>query len=94
MKLYVRPEVAPDVINGSIQRAVRAGKRWRTGVRADIFVREEKPRLLFRAPVVDVESNQCSDGSCFQIIHWSHADRFFDTRETKKHVAAALARLA
>lgn len=29
-----------------------------------------------------------------QVIYWSHFDRFFDTKETKKHIAAALARPA
>lgn len=135
MKLYVRPHFVAQVVIGDIQCAIRPGSRWRAGLRADIFAREEKPRLLFRAPVVKVQTLSIKKNKYFldgkpmafddarmgwifglaglpsesrwvglfflrsfpfsgQVIYWSHFDRFFDTKETKKHIAAALARPA
>lgn len=128
MKIYFRPPLVPRVVTGDIQCAIRPTSYWRAGVRADIFAREEKPRLLFRAPVVKVQTLSVGQGELFiegrpasvvemdfifdlaglpthvrdfvvtrfvgQVIFWSHADRFFDTRETKQRIDAALARIA
>ena len=63
----------PFVTDGSKRHTIRAGNRWKAGIRADLFVRprQKDMRLLFRAPVVRVEeirideyeAVQCGRGS-------------------------------
>lgn len=46
------------VLDGSKRHTIRAGGRWRAGMRADLFSRprQKDMRLLFRAPVHRVET--------------------------------------
>jgi len=48
----------PMVLDGSKTHSIREGDRWRVGFRADLYVRprQKDMRLLFRAPVVRVET--------------------------------------
>lgn len=45
------------VLNGFKRHTIRRGKRWRAGMRIDLFlnVRQKNMRLIFRAPVTKVE---------------------------------------
>lgn len=58
MILGFKDRFLPFVKNGTKTHTIRAGNRWRAGMRVDIFenVRQKSMRLLFRAPVRKVES--------------------------------------
>lgn len=57
MILGFKDRFVPYVMDGSKRHTIRAGNRWRAGMRADLFARPRQKgmRLLFRAPVVKVE---------------------------------------
>jgi len=58
MILGFRDQFEPYVLDGTKRHTIRSGERWRPGMRADLFVkvRQKGMRLLFRVPVVRVES--------------------------------------
>lgn len=58
MILGFKDQFVPYVLEGSKTHTIRAGDRWRAGMRADLFSRprQKDMRLLFRAPVVRVET--------------------------------------
>jgi len=55
--LGFKAQFVPYVLDGSKTHTIRAGARWKAGMRADLFqnVRQKNMSLLFRAPVVRVE---------------------------------------
>jgi len=57
MNLGFKDQFVPFVEDGSKTHSIRAGERWRVGMRADCYARPRQKgmRLLFRAPVVRVE---------------------------------------
>lgn len=57
MLLGFKDQFEPFVLDGSKTHTIRAGDRWKVGMRADLYVRPRRPdmRLLFRAPVIRVE---------------------------------------
>ena len=57
MNLGFNDMFEPFVLDGSKTHSIRAGDRWKVGMRADCYVRPRQKgmRLLFRAPVVRVE---------------------------------------
>lgn len=57
MILGFKDRFVPFVEDGSKTHTIRAGERWRVGMRADLFARPRQKgmRLLFRAPVVRVQ---------------------------------------
>lgn len=57
MILGFKDQFVPFVEDGSKTHTIRAGERWKAGMRADLFARprQRDMRLLFRAPVVRVE---------------------------------------
>ena len=57
MILGFKAQFVPYVLDGSKTHTIRAGQRWKAGMRADLFqnVRQKNMSLLFRAPVVRVE---------------------------------------
>lgn len=58
MNLGFKDRFVPMVEDGSKTHSVRAGDRWRVGMRADCYARprQKDMRLLLRAPVVRVET--------------------------------------
>lgn len=57
MILGFQDRFVPFVEDGSKTHTIRAGERWKVGMRADLFARPRQKgmRLLFRAQVVKVE---------------------------------------
>lgn len=57
MILGFKDQFEPYVLDGSKTHSIRAGERWRVGMRADLYVkpRQKGMRLLFRAEVVKVD---------------------------------------
>jgi len=58
MILGFKDRFVPFVVDGSKRHTIRGGERWKAGMRADLFrnVRQKNMALLFRAPVIRVES--------------------------------------
>lgn len=58
MILGFKRQFRPFVEDGSKRHTIRKGKRWRVGMRADLYVdpRQRTMELLFRARVVKVQS--------------------------------------
>ena len=59
MILGSKDQFVPMVLNGSKTHTIRAGFRWKTGTRADLYTGGYRPgarRLLFRVPVTKVEA--------------------------------------
>lgn len=57
MILGLKDQFVPFVEDGSKRHSIRAGERWKAGMRADLYARPRQKgmRLLFRAFVVKVE---------------------------------------
>lgn len=57
MNLGFKDQFVPMVEDGSKRHSIRAGFRWKEGMRADLYARPRQKgmRLLFRAMVVKVE---------------------------------------
>lgn len=57
MNLGFADQFVPFVEDGTKTHSIRAGNRWKVGMRADCYARPRQKgmRLLFRAPVVRVE---------------------------------------
>lgn len=57
MNLGFQDQFVPLVEDGSKTHSIRAGERWKVGMRADLYAkpRQKGMRLIFRAPVVRVE---------------------------------------
>lgn len=57
MILGFQDQFVPFVEDGSKTHSIRAGERWKVGMRADLFrnVRQKNMSLIFRAPVVKVQ---------------------------------------
>lgn len=76
MILGFKDQFVPYVLDGTKTHTIRAGARWRADMRADLFakVRQKGMRLLFRAPVVRVESIAilCDPGR--RVDGWPSAD--------------------
>lgn len=64
MILGFQSRFEPFVVDGSKRHTIRAGSRWRVGMRADCFARPRQKgmRLLFRAPVTRVENIEMREG--------------------------------
>jgi hypothetical protein len=58
MNLGFKDQFIPYVLDGSKTHTIRGGERWKVGMRADLYSRPRQKgmTLLFRAPVVRVES--------------------------------------
>ena len=104
MILGFKDRFVPFVEDGSKRHTVRDGKRWRSGMRADLFakVRQKGMRLIFRAPVVRVQDITIShDGIALAVTVCNepldagemdlffHRDGFRDPMSTSRSQAAA-----
>lgn len=60
MNLGFKDRFEPMVLDGTKRHTIRAGNRWKAGMRADLYVRprQRDMRLLFRAIVLRVEDIQ------------------------------------
>jgi hypothetical protein len=70
MNLGFKDQFCPFVEDGSKRHTMRAGDRWRVGMRADLFQRPRQKgmRLMFRAVVNRVESVVIQDADGYLII--------------------------
>lgn len=57
MNMGFQDQFVPFVEDGSKTHTIRAGERWKVGMRADLYARPRQKgmRLIFRAPVVRVQ---------------------------------------
>ncbi len=57
MLLGLQDRFVPLVETGAKRHSIRAGERWRAGMRADLYARPRQKgmRLIFRAPVTQVD---------------------------------------
>lgn len=64
MILGFKNQFEPYILDGTKTHTIRAGVRWRPGMRADLFVRprQKDMRLLFRPPVVRVQDINIAGG--------------------------------
>lgn len=74
MILGFKDQFEPFVMDGSKQHTIRAGRRWKKEMRADLYVRprQKDMRLLFRAPVVLVQTIRIESYECFQRSPLAH----------------------
>ncbi len=77
MNLGFKDQFLPFVEDGSKTHTIRAGERWKVGMRADLYARPRQKgmRLLFRAPVVRVEPISITLEHFFNSVgnHWHPA---------------------
>lgn len=61
----------PEVESGKKRHTIRRGKRWRAGMRIDLFanVRQKTMHLIFRAPVTCVEDIVILVGSVWFTVY-------------------------
>lgn len=80
MILGFKDQFVPFVLDGSKTHTIRAGARWKVGMRADLFARPRQKgmRLLFRAMVVKVEAIAITSRSIYVchdrpwVADWAH----------------------
>lgn len=78
MNLGFKPRFVPRVRNGDKTHTIRGGKRWRVGMRGDLWENMRRPKdsatpqtLIFRAPIVKVEDIQFQIKRPFRKDCWS-----------------------
>lgn len=77
MILGFKDRFVPLVESGAKRHTIRAGHRWRVGMRADLYarVRQKDMRLIFQAPVVRVQEVQMAELSNHDRRIWIAIDR-------------------
>lgn len=68
MILGFKDQFCPFIEDGSKQHTIRGGRRWKAGMRADLYQRPRQRgmRLMFRALVIRVEEIRIEDYQAYQ----------------------------
>lgn len=86
----LKPQFHAKVESGAKRHTIRKGKRWRVGMRIDLFanVRQKNMRLIFRAPVTAVEPIQIViDVERQRLWAWVHGEKLSDSELEQLAVA-------